>query len=92
MSLCGMCQPVVALGLHAPAGRPFRTHVPIAFFWGGLCGGGGGVEALSTVDGAPPGAVWLPVGHLLPSGSNIASISPQSWAGNPLYRFTGTPR
>ena len=54
--------------------------------------GGGGVGSLSTVDNAPPGLVWLPVGRLLPTGSNIASISPQSWAGNSLYRFTGTPR
>ena len=30
MSLCGMCQPAVALGLHAPAGRPLRSRVPIA--------------------------------------------------------------
>ena len=54
-------------------------------FKGGLCGRLG-VGALSTVDSAPHGAVWLPVGHLLPTGCNGSSISPQS------YPFTGTPR
>ena len=48
-------------------------------------GGGGG--ALSTADSAPPCLVWLPVGQLLHTGSNTASISlHQSWAGNPLHQ------
>ena len=41
MRLCGVCQPVVALELHAPAGRPLRTCVRVAW-WGGLVLGGGG--------------------------------------------------
>ena len=83
MSLCGVCQPAVALELHAPAGRPLRTCVRVAW-WGGLCWGGGGAGVQSTVDCAHPCVVWLSVGRLLPTGSNFASISPESWAGNPL--------
>ena len=76
MSLCGLCQPAVALELHAPASRPLRTHVRVAW-WGGLCWGReAGVQY--TVDCALPCVVWLPEGRLLPTGCNIASISPES--------------
>ena len=41
MSPCGVCQPAVALGLHALAGRPPRTGVRVALRGG--VGGRGGV-------------------------------------------------
>ena len=75
MSLCGACQRAVALELHVPAGRPLGSRVRVLLL-GGSCVLGGGAEAQSAVDRAAPCLVWLPVGRLLPTGSNFASISP----------------
>ena len=69
----------VSTGCRPRAARPCRqasAHWRNCRAAGGVCAGGGGVGALSTINSAPPCLVWLPVGRLLPTGSNFASISP----------------
>ena len=91
MSLCGVCQPAVALELHAPAGRPLRTCVRVA--WRGACAGGGGGQ-----ESSPRSTVLLPAW----CGCLWAGCCPQGLTSPPLalragpvthsFRFTGTPR
>ena len=70
------CRPGAARACRQASALSRACRVVGGFLRGGGGGGGGGAGAQSTVDRAPPCWVWLPVGRLLPTGSNFASISP----------------